>query len=72
MQISPKQWDGLLLISSASRCQTEIDISVNDKEESTMDLIELVLIWQKMFFNYMVLTAKVKRPGSGAHPEVNG
>ena len=28
-----KQWDGLLLISSASMCQTEIDVSVNDKED---------------------------------------
>jgi hypothetical protein len=37
-----------------------------------MDLIELVSIWQKIFFNYMVLTAEAKRSESGACPEVNG
>jgi hypothetical protein len=33
-----KQRDGLLLISSASMCQAEIVISVNDEEESTMEI----------------------------------
>ncbi len=36
--MSPEQWDGLLLTLLASMCQTEIDISVNEKEESTMEI----------------------------------
>jgi len=38
LQIIEKQWDGLLLTLSALMCQTEIDVSVNDKEESTMEI----------------------------------
>ena len=57
---------------SASMCQTEIDISVNDKEESAMkinrvgvDLAPKVgAMRRKMFFNYTVWIATVKRSGS--------
>jgi hypothetical protein len=72
MQISAKQRDGLLLISSASMGQTEIDISVNDKEESTMEINRVGVDLAKIIFNYMVLTAETKRSGRGTCPEVNG
>ena len=50
---------------SASMCQTEIDISVNDKEESAMKINRVGVDLAKNVFNYTVWIAKVKRSGSG-------
>ena len=47
-------------------CQTEIDISVNDKEESTMEINRVGVDLAKMFFSYMVLTTGANASGSAA------
>jgi hypothetical protein len=50
-----------------------VSLTVNDKEESTMKINRVgVLIWQKMFSNYMELIAGAKQSGSGGCPELNG
>ena len=46
--------------------------SVNEKEESKMEINRIGVDLAKNVFNYTVLTSKEKLSGKGSYPEANG